>query len=44
MALFRLLDLAGGRILLDGVDIGGLPLKEVGTVGAASWGSQVDVL
>ncbi|GBF99292.1 ABC transporter [Raphidocelis subcapitata] len=29
MALFRLLDLAGGRILLDGADIGMLPLKDV---------------
>ena len=36
MALFRLLDLAGGRIILDGVDIGGLPLKEVGDWGTCS--------
>lgn len=29
MALFRLLDLAGGRVLVDGADIAALPLKEV---------------
>ncbi|KIY99894.1 ABC transporter, multidrug resistance associated protein [Monoraphidium neglectum] len=29
MALFRLLDLAGGRVLVDGADIATLPLKEV---------------
>jgi len=29
MALFRLLDLAGGRVVVDGVDIATLPLKEV---------------
>ena len=30
MALFRLLEPAGGRVLVDGVDIAALPLKEVG--------------
>jgi ABC-type multidrug transport system fused ATPase/permease subunit len=29
MALFRMLDIAGGRILVDGVDIASLPLREV---------------
>jgi ABC-type multidrug transport system fused ATPase/permease subunit len=30
MALFRMIGLAGGRIVMDGVDIGSLPLREVG--------------
>ncbi|KAF8071336.1 abcC3 [Scenedesmus sp. PABB004] len=29
MALFRMMDLAGGRILVDGLDIAALPLREV---------------
>jgi ABC-type phosphate transport system ATPase subunit len=29
MALFRMISLAGGRILVDGVDIGNMPLREV---------------
>lgn len=33
MALFRLLDLAGGSVLVDGADIASLPLKEVGMLG-----------
>jgi len=29
MALFRMIGLAGGRIIMDGRDIGALPLREV---------------
>ena len=29
MALFRMLDIAGGRIVIDGLDIASLPLREV---------------
>jgi ABC-type proline/glycine betaine transport system ATPase subunit len=29
MALFRMIGLAGGRIVVDGVDIGNMPLREV---------------
>lgn len=29
MALFRMINLAGGRIVIDGQDIGALPLREV---------------
>lgn len=29
MALFRMINLAGGRIIMDGQDIGALPLREV---------------
>lgn len=31
MALFRMINLAGGRIIMDGQDISALPLGEVGT-------------
>lgn len=29
MALFRMINLAGGRIIMDGQDISALPLREV---------------
>lgn len=34
MALFRMIGLAGGRILVDNVDIANMPLREVGSQGA----------
>jgi len=34
MALFRMMELAGGRICVDGVDIAALPLRQVGLLTA----------
>jgi ABC-type Na+ transport system ATPase subunit NatA len=33
MALFRMMELAGGRICVDGVDIAALPLRQVSLLG-----------
>jgi ABC-type cobalamin/Fe3+-siderophores transport system ATPase subunit len=41
MALFRMISLAGGRIMVDGVDIGNMPLREV-RLAALNWGSLME--